>query len=226
MEEAMSNSRIFSKLILVTLISVLAACSAPSTESDTMAEQNLPVTDHYKRGKYYVEKGYNGLAINQFKLALLENPDSIEILNAVAIIYQRLNRPDMAEQAFRKAIILDTNSALTMNNFGYFHLSQGRPRQAISYFETARQVKEYEDVATSNLELANQTIQEEAEVSNASLAIVEEIVEPSNVIESVSLERMSNSVYVLNTKRNPNYDHAIVQLKLNPLFIVRNSTKN
>lgn len=190
------------------------------------AEQDIPATDHYKRGKYYIEKGYNGLAINQFKLALLEDPNNVKILNAVAIIYQRLNRPDMAEQAFRKAIILDTDSALTMNNFGYFHLTQGRPRQAISYFETARQVKEYEDVATSNLELATQTIQQKAVASKASLATVEEVTEPAKAIETVSLERMSNSVYMLNTKLNPTYDHAIVQLKINPLLIVRHSNEN
>jgi len=219
----MANSKTFSKFILISLVSALTACGAPSTESDKIAEQDIPTTDHYKRGKYYIEKGYNGLAINQFKLALLEDPNNIKILNAVAIIYQRLDRPDMAEQAFREAIILDTNSALTMNNFGYFHLTQGRPRQAISYFETARQVKEYEDVATSNLELATQTIQQKAAASKASVAIVEEVIEPAKAIETVSLERMSNSVYMLNTKLSPTYDHAIIQLKINPLFIIRNS---
>lgn len=221
----MSKLKLLTKLTSTVLLVALTACSAPSTEPNTTAVQDIPSTDHYKRGKYYVEKGYNGLAINQFKLALLEDPDSIKILNAVAIVYQRLNRPDMAEQAFRQAIILDTSSALTMNNFGYFHLTQGRPRQAISYFETAVQVKEYEDVATSNLELATQTIQQEAAVSKATVTIVEEIIEPATAIETMSLERMSNSVYMLNTKVNPTYENAVVQLKINPLLIVRNSTK-
>ncbi|MEH6526541.1 MAG: hypothetical protein V7723_10760 [Sneathiella sp.] len=222
----MSNSKTLSKLVLVTLVLALAGCGAPSTDLTLTSEQDIPVTDHYKRGKYYIEKGYNGLALNQFKLALLEDPDNIDSLNAVAIIYQRLNRPDLAEQAFSDAILLDTDSALTLNNFGYFHLMQGRPKQAITYFETARKVKEYEDVATSNLELATQTIQQEAAVSKASIEIVEDILEPVETIDRVSLERMSNSVYMLNTKLNPTYENAIIRLKINPLLIVRNSTEN
>lgn len=222
----MSISKALSKFLLVSVILAFTACGAPSTEPKLTAEQDIPITNHYERGKYYIEKGYNGLALNQFKLALLEDPDNIDSLNAVAIIYQRLNRPDMAEQAFSDAILLDTNSALTMNNFGYFHLMQGRPKQAITYFETARKVKEYEDVATSNLELATQTIQQEAAVSMASVEIVEEILEPVEAIGNISLERMSNSVYMLNTKLNPAYENAIVRLKISPLLIVRNSTKN
>ncbi|WP_288901507.1 hypothetical protein [uncultured Sneathiella sp.] len=191
-----------------------------------MTAQDIPGTDHYKRGKYYIEKGYNGLALNQFKLALLEDPDNVDCLNAVAIIYQRLNRPDMAEQAFRSAMLLDVNSALTINNFGYFHLTQGRPKQAITYFETARKVKEFEKVATANLELATESIREETAVSKASLEIDEEVLEPVMAVDTASLERLSNSVYMLNTRSNQTYQKAIVHLKLNPLLVVRNSTKN
>ncbi|GLQ05069.1 tetratricopeptide repeat protein [Sneathiella chinensis] len=201
----------------------LAACAGLPTEREASLDQGEEPSGYYERGKYYLGKGYNGLALNQFTLALRENPGHIPILNAAAITYQRLQRPDMAEEIFRKALLLDPTSAQTLNNVGYFHLTEGDPREALKFFEAASEHEGYGDIARSNMARATLALENEARVMQASLSSVEAVPVEARFLENVSLERMSHSVYMLNTKRNPVFENAVVHLKLDPRLIVRSA---
>lgn len=111
------------------------------------------IAKHHEKGKVELAAGRNGNALKAFQAALLYGPKKIEVLNAVAVTYDRLRRFDLARRYYDRALTLDPKSAMTMNNLGYSHLLQGKHDAAQKYFQMAERMdsEPEQDVIRSNL---------------------------------------------------------------------------
>lgn len=129
---------------LVALLAALAAagCSPESTWTGTVvggldSGPRKAWESDFNRGKGNLASGYFGLALQEFKSALGKNPQSVRIMNALAVTYDRLGRHDLAELYYDHALAIDPGSSMTLNNVGYSMLTRERYEEALIYFERA-----------------------------------------------------------------------------------------
>jgi hypothetical protein len=114
---------------------------------------NLTATP-YERGKLHFAAGRYGLANKHFESALEQDPDSVEVLNALAASYDHLARFDQAERFYLRALSLDPASRQTLNNLGYSYLMQQRYDVALSYLRDAQDLDPANPLVASNLHQA------------------------------------------------------------------------
>ena len=107
--------------ISAVLATGLGGCAA----SNGVVASGAP-TDPYGIGKEKFAAGQFGLALESFQKALDQNGPSVDRLNALAATYDQLSRFDLADRAYRQALVLDPESAQTLNNIGYSYLLRGR----------------------------------------------------------------------------------------------------
>ncbi|HEX6102905.1 MAG TPA: LytR C-terminal domain-containing protein [Alphaproteobacteria bacterium] len=123
--------------------------------------------DAYASGKENFSAGRLGLALADFQRALQEQGPSVDRLNALAATYDRLSRFDLADRAYRQALVLDPNSPQTLNNIGYSYMLRGRPDLASAYLAKAQSVAKGDPVIGGNLALASDSLTGTAERSPA-----------------------------------------------------------
>lgn len=121
--------------------------------------QNPPIRsvaeDPYALGKEQFANGLYGLALKSFRVALVQQPASLDRLNAVAATYDRLGRFDLSERYYARALGVKPDSAQTLNNIGYSFLLQKDMVSARYYLEQAARVArnegKYVDIVGANL---------------------------------------------------------------------------
>jgi Tfp pilus assembly protein PilF len=111
--------------------------------------------DPYETGKTQYADGLYGMALKNFRIALVREPKSIDRLNAVAATYDKLGRYDLSERYYANALAVDPKSVLTLNNVGYSFLMQKDYVSARYYLEQAATVArgdgKYNDIVGANL---------------------------------------------------------------------------
>lgn len=118
--------------------------------------------DAYASGKENFAAGRLGLAIVDFERALKEHGPSVDRLNALAATYDRLSRFDLADRAYRQALVLDPNSSQTLNNLGYSYMLRGRVDLAAAYLAKAQSLAKGNQTIGGNLALANEALERPA----------------------------------------------------------------
>lgn len=76
----------------------------------------------FDRGKVHFQSGRYGMALEDFRTALDNDPRSVRTLNAIAASYDHLRRFDLAEKYYRRAMAVDPASAQTLNNMAYSYM--------------------------------------------------------------------------------------------------------
>lgn len=113
---------------LVTLL--LVACSSvPKPGSRNMAAANA----NAKLGVDYLQKGELDKAATTLKRALRYDPDQVDANWGLAIIARRRQKPDKADQFFRKALDKDAKPAI-LNSYAAFLCNRGQTQKAVSMF--------------------------------------------------------------------------------------------
>ncbi len=118
--------------------------------------------DAYASGKENFAAGRLGLALVDFERALKEHGPSVDRLNALAATYDRLSRFDLADRAYRQALVLDQNSPQTLNNLGYSYMLRGRADLAAAYLAKAQSLAKGNPTIGANLALASEAIERPA----------------------------------------------------------------
>jgi len=111
------------RMVAVVLAMGVSGCAWSNgalspAQSGTEAQQPA---DPYEVGKAYFAQGQYGLALESFRAALRQSPDSARNLNGVAACYDRMLRFDLADGYYQQALALDPHSVQTLNNLGYSH---------------------------------------------------------------------------------------------------------
>lgn len=141
---------------LVALLLALPGCSGSWLEIDTLVGTpppagKLATLTPYERGKEHFQAGLLGLALQSFRKALADSPDSVATLNAVGATYDRLGRFDLAGNYFQRALSIEPKSAQTLNNIGFSYMLQGRLDDAAEYLKRAYAHNQGDEVITANL---------------------------------------------------------------------------
>lgn len=104
---------------------------------------------------YYREGNYEG-AVSTLRDATRTDPRNWRGFNALALAYIAKGQPDLAEDAFRRALKLNPDEAEILVNHGALQLNQGKPAEAVATFRHALEDLDYRNqaLALSNLSLA------------------------------------------------------------------------
>src|SRR5512137_2831181 len=106
--------------LVVALLEAIAAQAKPETEALRLNARNTPVPggDAYETGRGLLAAGDVSGAMAAFREALLEAPQSVDTLNAIAVCYDRLGRYDVSRSYYDAALAIQPGSVLVLNNLG------------------------------------------------------------------------------------------------------------
>lgn len=86
---------------------------------------------------YYQERKYD-IALDEVKQAIAANPDYADAYGVRALIYTAMGENALADENYRHALRLAPRSPDLSNNYGLFLCDAGgKPREAMTYFESA-----------------------------------------------------------------------------------------
>jgi tetratricopeptide (TPR) repeat protein len=115
--------------LCISMCTALSACSTifgGSGDSQSNFVKPSGSDDaQYLSGKAHLAAGERGLAIDDFRAVLANDPQSVAALNGLAIAYAGIGRNDMAAAYFKRALLADPYSAVTLNNTAHFDLAMG-----------------------------------------------------------------------------------------------------
>jgi Flp pilus assembly protein TadD len=146
----------FRNVLLGSAVLLASGCAVDwpgSGQTSYRWTQNPPVAtnaqDSYELGKKQFAQGLFGMALKSFRVALVQDPKSLDRLNSVAATYDKLGRFDLAERYYAQALGVDPNSVQTLNNVGYSFLMQKDYISARYYLEQAARIASTEDNYTN-----------------------------------------------------------------------------
>jgi Flp pilus assembly protein TadD len=123
--------------LVVALLDALAAQAKPDAAALRLNARNTPLPggDAYETGRGLLAAGDITGAMAAFREALLEAPQSVDTLNAIAVCYDRLGRYDVSRSYYDAALAIEPGSVLVLNNLGYSLYLQGDLRGAIPHLQ-------------------------------------------------------------------------------------------
>ena len=130
-----------SQLVLVrafgssAMLMVLAACSSVGSPGAKQAEDTesaypAAATNGYARALGYMDAGDDSRAIQELEKLLAAYPEFAGPSVNLGIIHGRNGRPDAAEEALRRAVIVCSSCAAAYNQLGILQREQGRFSEA------------------------------------------------------------------------------------------------
>lgn len=109
---------------------------------------------HYRTGRYFQGQVRFEQAIDAYRRVLAVQPQHVDALNALGVIYSLQQKPELAEQAFMQALQADPQAARVHNNLGYHLLQNGRGAEAIAAFERSHELEPGNASTQANLAAA------------------------------------------------------------------------
>lgn len=129
------------------LLWVLAGCAtnpdAPGSQGrDLVTDSDEPDTRKRARIRLelavgYFEEGKTTIALDELKLSLAADPDFGPAHMLRGLIYMRLNDARLAEESFRRALVLMPRDGDVLHNYGWLLCQQNRHAEAVQQFGQA-----------------------------------------------------------------------------------------
>lgn len=130
------RARIYLLPAILPAMLLAASCTSGGTYSGRIdvrpaqpAETAAPETA-YSLGKRQLALGNLGLAIDAFRKAVREEPESADALNGLAVAYDRIGRFDLSRQAYEQALALAPDDRAIRHNLQTSLIRQGLHEQA------------------------------------------------------------------------------------------------
>jgi type IV pilus assembly protein PilF len=132
------------------LVSALFAGCVTSTDSRFAREENRDkaVEDYVKLATAYLAQGNHERSRMHLERALELEPDNAGALATQGILYQREGEPELAEEAYRKALSSDSGYTRGRVYFGAFLYGRERYEEARDQFRRASRDTGYDDRAS------------------------------------------------------------------------------
>ena len=141
---------------------MLAGCVTTNSDTGDLGSK-LPHTSkgqdardaariHTQLGQQYLANGDLQTAMEKLTRALQFDDNYAPAHTVMAVLDERINRPEQAEQHYRRAVQLEPGKGGPNNNLGTFLCRVGKGAEAIGYFEKALKDPFYQtpDVALTN----------------------------------------------------------------------------
>lgn len=107
-------------------------------------------------GTAYFREGDYSAAVESLREATQTDPRNWRAWNALAMAYVAKGQPELAEEAFGRALHLNPDEAEILVNYGAKQLNEGKPEEAVATFTKALDDLDYRNqaVVLSNLSMA------------------------------------------------------------------------
>jgi type IV pilus assembly protein PilF len=96
-----------------------------------------PADIYIKLGVGYMARGNDGAALDNLNKAIKADADSSRAQGVIAVLYEKLKEPELAERHFKRALSLEPGNSSAHNNYGRFLCKRGQYREAAQHFERA-----------------------------------------------------------------------------------------
>ena len=134
------------RLLTVLFCALLAACAntgtAPTADREIKTDSDQTEGDRraairLELAQGYFSRGQFPTALDELKMALQIKPDMREAVNLRGLIYASMGEHQLAEESFRRALVVYPNDPDTLHNYGWFMCQQQRWPTADSLFDQA-----------------------------------------------------------------------------------------
>lgn len=123
-------------------ISGCASTSVDSNRAEIVTDSDEP--EMRKRARIrlelavgYFEQGQTTIALDELKQSIASDPTYSEAYSLRGLIYMRLNDFQVAEESFKKALVISPQNSGVMHNLGWLLCQQARYSEAQQYFSQA-----------------------------------------------------------------------------------------
>lgn len=149
LDEVRGISRAHSRIVTVAAVTAVAALGITAFRQTAHWKDDLTVFGHDlavagensvardNMGAALVDRGKPAEAAEQFKLALMTDPDDAEALYNLGVVMEALNRPIEAESWYRQALQWKPAHPKAHNNLGGLLVQSRRFDEAVSHFRAA-----------------------------------------------------------------------------------------
>lgn len=153
----------------LTSVLVAAACGGATMNfsQDAQFTPDMGITDGVDpltMGKRHFANRNFGLAIEAFEEARHLAPQSVNVLNALAVAYEEIGRSDLADSYFLEALDIDPSSAQTYNNWAMVHLGRGNSAKAAQLLAEAARLAPGDPMVVGNIARVDATNQGDATI--------------------------------------------------------------
>ncbi len=125
-------------LLLLSLIWLAGCQGNPARKQDEQEAQASKLAAlNVQLGAGYMREGRYQVALDRLNKALEYDPDSADAHTVLAVLYERIRKPEQAEQHYRKAVELQPDNGEAQNNLGTFLCRQQKFDQAEQHFRQA-----------------------------------------------------------------------------------------
>ncbi|GGE11174.1 hypothetical protein GCM10011529_16920 [Polymorphobacter glacialis] len=123
-------------IALIEAASLQARPAVPENVRTNALNTPVPTGDAYQTGRGLLSVGDVTSAMAAFRQALVDTPQSIDVLNALGVCYDRLGRYDLSRTYYDTALAIEPNAPLVLNNLGYSLYLQGQYQAAIPVLQS------------------------------------------------------------------------------------------
>lgn len=85
----------------------------------------------------YFEQGKTTTALDELKKSISADPTLFEAYNLRGLIYMRLNDIGLAEDSFKRALVVNPRASAVRHNYGWLLCQQSRFRESVEMFSAA-----------------------------------------------------------------------------------------
>ena len=136
------------------VLSGLGGCAASSESAsgaargDIVTESDEPEARRRARIRLelavgYFEQGQTTIALDELKQSIAADPNFAQAYNLRGLVYMRLNDPRLAEDSFRRALVLNPRDADAHHNYGWLLCQQGRFDESQKALSQALAIPQY-----------------------------------------------------------------------------------
>ena len=127
----------------ILLALLLEGCSAIESMKASEEKSERIAKTHVELGVGYLKQGKYKVALEKLKTAIEAEPGYSPGHSAIAIVYERLEHYDKADDHYLEAISLSPEDGGLYNNYGVFLCGQGKYLEAEEYFLKAVSTPRY-----------------------------------------------------------------------------------
>jgi len=144
--------RVYRWLTIILLMALLCGCAGMG-DRESSADQEKRKAEVSRAntmlGIEYLRTGNYELSREKLTKALDINPDNRDAQDAIAVLYEKVNEPELAEKHYKKSLRLEPDNPRGHNNYGQFLCNQGRYEDAEKEFLTAANNSFYQTPAVA-----------------------------------------------------------------------------